>query len=255
VSASDPEWTIFASRTVAHESPSGASLKLMKRQWTFVGLGIALVVACTLARSAEKGVGEIKRPGQWDANAVYLWPGPTDLADAPDGERLAIIRSPDQKVTLQVKDNRLIVLGQDGAAMAKPMDIEDLAEVSWAPDSKEFVVTQSDGGWVGSWTATVYAIDPGGLRKYAVSPLVAARFQTRKDGCDEIPNIAAGGWLSADAILIVAEAPPHSSCSDMGTIRGYALSLQDEQIKHEYSYAELRSRFGNRLGPRVVGQK
>jgi hypothetical protein len=229
-------------------------MEFMSRSMLLGLIAAAIAARSMLACAGEPDAVEIKRPGQWDAKAVYLWPGPTAIADAPDGPRIATIRSPDQRLALQVNENKLVVNGANGAAVASPLDIEDLAEVSWGPDSKEFAVTASDGGWVGTWTATVYTLVPAGAQKFDVSPLIAARFQTRKGGCDEIPNVAAAGWLGPNLLLVVAEAPPHSSCKDMGTIRGYELSVRDGQIRREYNSSELVSKFGRQLGPRVKGQ-
>ncbi|WP_130620894.1 hypothetical protein [Dyella amyloliquefaciens] len=213
-----------------------------------------MVAASTLVRANEPQAAEIKKPGQWDASAVYLWPGPTDIADAPQGPRIATVRSPDGKFALRVNENELAIDGPKGATVARKLDIDDLAEVSWGPDSREFAVTASDGGWVGTWAVTVYAVESTGVRKYDVSQPIAARFQARKGGCDEIPNVAAAGWLAPDVLLIVAEAPPHSSCKDMGAIRGYELSVRDGKIRREYNSSQLAANFGNRLGERLQGR-
>lgn len=158
------------------------------------GPAILLSAVSMLACAGELIPGEIKKPGQWDASAVYLWPGPTAIADAPNGPRIATVKSPDQKLALRIDDNELIVSGRDGARVAGPIKIDDLAEVSWSPDSLNFAVTASDGGWVGSWAATVYTVAPTGMKKFDASPLIATRFQARKDGCNEVPNVA--GWLA-----------------------------------------------------------
>ncbi len=217
------------------------------------GFAISLVAVGVLVHAEATAVAETKRPAQWNAKAVYLWPGPTDIADAPDGPRIATVQSRDQRFTLQIKENDLLVRVQSGEAVARPIKIEDLAEVSWSPDSKEFAVTESDGGWVGSWTTIVYAVDLKGMRKYDVSHQIEDRFQARKGGCDETPNVAAAGWLAPDLLLMVAEAPPHSSCKDMGTLRGYELTVHDGKIQHEYDASELFAKFANQLGPRVNG--
>ncbi|GLQ98137.1 hypothetical protein GCM10007863_25570 [Dyella mobilis] len=181
---------------------------------------------------------------------MYLWPGETDIADAPAGTRVSTVRSPSHTLALKVTDDALAVIDASGKAASKPLEIEDLAEVNWAPDSREFAVTQSDGGWVGTWTVTAYAVTPDGLHSYELSKLVAAKFQARKGGCAEIPNVGAGGWLGPGRLLVIAEAPPHSSCSDMGSIRGYEVAVEHAQILDEYDAPALKSRFGRLLGRR-----
>ena len=230
--------------------PTMRSTMKRRLQWGFASL---LTVISMLAYAGEPASEEVKKPGQWDVNAVYLWPGPTAIADAPDRPRIATVKSPSEKLALLINENDLIVSGRDGARVAGPIKIDDLVEVSWSPGSLHFAVTASDGGWVGSWTATVYTLAQTGMNRFDASPLIAARFQSRKGGCDEVPNVAAAGWLGPDVLLVVAQAPPHSSCNDMGTFRGYELSIRDRRIQREYDASELLSKFSNRLGPRLKG--
>lgn len=222
----------------------------MDGAWMKRACMLALGAASTWVLAAQPVPQNISAPGQWSSQAVYLWPGPTALADAPDGPRLATIPAPDGKRVLHVDEYRLSIDYPRGKGTMGAIDIDALTEVAWSPDSRRFEITSSDGGWVGSWTAVVYTLDQRGITPFEVSPLVTARFQARRGACDEQPNVAAVGWINADVLLVVAEAPPHSSCKDMGVIRGYEVSLRDGTIRSEYSSSELSRRFGGMFGAR-----
>ena|SRR2546422_369590 len=195
------------------------------------------------------------KPGIWSAKAVYLWPGPTALADRPLGGRAIEVLSPDGKNTLVVRDGALTVRTAVGSTLpaGSPLHVEDLAEVSWAPDSKAFYVTQSDGGWVGSWYLMVYLLSSDGLGEADISQAALKDFQSRVSGCpEEKANIAAIGWDGGSKkLLLVAEAPPHSSCRDMGKIHGYLVAVPTGEILAKYDRRSIEKSWGSLLGQRL----
>jgi hypothetical protein len=216
-----------------------------------IALGIAL--ATTLASAAAQAPATIEQPGRWSAEAVYLWPGDTDIADAPKGPRLAEVWSPDHQHVLSVSDNHLTVRDKVGSALSHPLAIEDLAEVEWSPDSRVFVVTQSNGGLVGTWSTEAYAVTPqGSVQQLDVEHAVTARFQFNHEVCSETPNVGSGGWLNPRVLLVVIEVPPHSSCRDMGHLWGYEVSVIDGRILQVYDDLQLRRKYIHRLGRRFI---
>jgi len=139
-----------------------------------------------------------------------------------------------------------------GERIGQEIGINTLTEIIWAPDSAAFAVTQSDGGAVGTWYVEVYRILHRRLQKIDVMKTVAAEFQKRAGGCPEKDaNIAAVGWLGPKALLVVAEAPPHSSCRDMGKIRGYEVSVTNGHLIRKYNADELKYKHLKLLGPRL----
>src|SRR5262249_46335159 len=105
------------------------------------------------------------------------------------------VPSPDERKVLVVSNSELFVKSSTGEPFGVGLPINSLAEVAWAPDSASFEVTQSDGGWVGTWYATAYRISSGKTQAVNISREVTAEFQKRAGGCpEEIPNTAAVGW-------------------------------------------------------------
>jgi hypothetical protein len=162
------------------------------------------------------------------------------------------VSSPDRRYVLRIEGNELVVETSGQKLLATRVPVGATAEVQWAPDSSAFAVTDSDGGAVGTWSAVLYLLTDKGLRRRDFSPAVRASFRRRPKGCDETPNVALVGWTGAATVLFVAQAPNHSSCSDMGALRGYEVTLADGGIKRELSATQLRSEFPKLLGSSLL---
>ncbi|HJW06874.1 MAG TPA: hypothetical protein VJ527_10335 [Rhodanobacter sp.] len=210
----------------------------------------ALAVLVSGGACAGVEPSRVEAPGQWSSTAVDLGRGLTASTDAPANSRIANVWSADHLRVLVIDGSRLTVKNSNGTVLAEPVQIGSLSEIEWSPDSRGFVVTESDGGLVGSWSATAYRLTSTGLAARNLGQLVSSEFQKREGACSEIPNVGASGWLESGILLVVAEAPPHSSCRDMGAIRGYEVSAIDGKILKRYDEAELRARYGHRLGLR-----
>jgi len=139
-----------------------------------------------------------------------------------------------------------------------PIPISSLAEILWAPDSKAFAITQSNGGWVGSFDVRVYWLDHGGLQRVHVSKDALSDFNQRKvtkrppNGCEiEEGNIGALAWRhGSEELLLLAEAPPHSSDCDMGYLRGYLVKAKTGTVLQRYAAKDVRRLFPSDLGRR-----
>jgi hypothetical protein len=198
------------------------------------------------------------QPGIWSADAAYLWPGPTVIADYPKDGRSIEVASPDKRLVLLIGESTLSVApaNHPGKHIGPDIPVEDLAEVLWAPDSKAFALTQSNGGWVGSWNVAVYLVNEDGIQRINIGDQAFAEFKARKvvrkKDCNiEAPNIGAVAWIDGSSrLIILAEAPPHSSCCDMGYVKGFLLEIPNGKILARYSRAELGRTFKNRLGGR-----
>ncbi len=184
--------------------------------------------------------------GEWSRSAVTL----LSLGDprrggvgSPDGSKTIVVDG----VRLRVVENGHLLPGLENTA------IGTLAEISWAPDSKAFFVTESDGGTVGSWSVDVFTISDGGVVRTRPTEEVVRRFsRTYRCHDEELPNVGAVSWgKNSEAILVVAEVPPHSSCPEMGKVRGYIVSVADGKVIEEVSPASLRGHWRRHLGDRL----
>jgi hypothetical protein len=122
------------------------------------------------------------------------------------------------------------------------------AEAAWAPDSKAFFVTYSDGGNVGTYHVKIFYIEPTGLRIVEPFPNGRALF---KPACFdlEFPNVGAIKWeADSSKIVIAVEVPPHSSCASMGTFRGFEINVKDRKILQRYDQLEAKRLFADSIG-------
>ena len=182
----------------------------------------------------------------WARNATYLgWDGPL---------RCVKVVSPDSRKTVYVGPIGFdVTVAGRLTQLPENAGVNTLAELLWAPDSSAFVVTQSDGGNVGTWFVAVYALEGNAVTTLSVSKAVTESFKKRYP-CDEPedPNIGAVAWLEASKMLLLAaEVPPHSTCRAMGKLGGFVVEVPGGRIVQELSEAELRTKWGRFLGERL----
>jgi hypothetical protein len=197
--------------------------------WTLVSLQPSVAVAGIWA-AAAKSAGS-KSEGSFVVRAPS---GPAAVVYASDG------------VYLQISRRRTIL---DDAVEPPP-----LTEVLWAPTSRAFVITASDGGNVGTWRAHFYFLDennnpiPRDIRGLIGQDADAfANCQTR-----EQVNLAAITWLKGGSeLLVVAEVPPHSSCQNMGALMGFVISVKSWAVEKKLSQKDMLSKFRKRFGTRL----
>lgn len=128
-------------------------------------------------------------------------------------------------------------------------------ELLWAPGSQRLAVTWSDGGAVGTWTTTIYDLTGDRPRVLDLGLLLDGP-RRRLPVCyePEIANLGAVAWLDDGATLLLAiEAPPHSSCSNMGDVIGFRVSLDKRTVLEEIPQATLLSAWRSHLGPEILG--
>lgn len=212
---------------------------------------ISLAVAVNGLSVAAEGPFNAALPGAWARDGKYLWPGPTAIADFPLAGRNITVTSPDSSMTLTVRDSEMTVSGP--SVPARKYGIDSLSEILWAPDSKAFAVTSSEGGWVGTWSVTVYwksgrTTDP--------SKAALQRFRREFPKCpDEYPNVAAVGWTQGSRNLrVLVEMPCHSSCKQMCKFRGYVVDSTDGHVVERLSEDAVKHRWRKFLGERYVAR-
>ncbi len=181
--------------------------------------------------------------GNWSKEATsLLYSGMTRTIKvvSPDGRKSAVI------------DNERIAVVVDGKRLpgTRGSEIDTLAELGWAPDSKAFFITASEGGAIGRWYVRVYVLVGDGIRRLNIGQEVVKDFK-RHYKCwePEAPNVGAVTWVEGSAkLLLVAQVPPHSSCREMGKLGGYVVSVPKGRILESMEEKALRARWGGVLG-------
>ncbi len=196
-------------------------------------------------------------PNDLDAAAGYWSRHATSLshADAGVGRRHVEIASPDRRKTIIVTGPSLRVEAEGRQLSGiENLGVNTLAEAMWAPDSNAFVVTESDGGLVGGWFISVYSIENDRLISLLVTDQVTRTFrQLSRCSDNEAPNIGAVAWLRGSMrLLVVAEVPPHSSCLDMGKLRGYIVEVPSGNVVQQMTASQLKQQWRGSLGERVL---
>jgi len=221
-----------------------------REQMPIVAIMIVLAALCGTATRAVSPQAT-KQRGAWGAAARAIQAegdsSPSDIS-SPDG-------------TFVVKQT------SDGLAVARvngsPIDLSDipfapwLTEVLWSSDSLAFAVTASEGGWVGTWDAYIYSLDSTGQPvKHDVRSLIAPSL-TGFPRCASVERagIGAVAWLDGGKqLLVVAEVPRHSSCRNMGAVRGFLISAREWKVLAEVPAGKLRSEWAQSLGSRLLNQ-
>jgi len=218
--------------------------------------------------------------GNWSAAAVSLentW----HLFDENPG-RKGCFYSPDRKVLTEIagEDVTMVV---DGKRIATEFGKLPNAELGWAPDSKTFFVTWTDGGEEGQWRVGVYEIKDGEIESASTDakgehsdPTEEAREdfeafirslpmdaglgdeQGRKVWKEaaycEPANVVASQWLKGgDELLISTLVVPVTARCRYGTeYRVYRISIPGGKILQRYTPDEAYGEFGEGYLPEDV---
>jgi hypothetical protein len=223
-----------------------------------LALTLLLTLLATNSIAGVPGTLQTPQPGMWSAAASYLWPGPTALADLPQGGRNLSVASPNGKLRITVNDIELQVVTEESRTRLSKefIGVTSLAEILWAPDSSAFFLTQSDGGWVGTWSITAYRVTSAGVSKSLAQIVALADFRRKFSRCpDEYPNVAGVAWLNGSKrLLLVAEMPCHSGCVDMCKLLGYVVDPVSGSIFERVSEKDMKTRWKTLLGPRLLAK-
>ncbi|MGO9086952.1 MAG: hypothetical protein ACLQBK_17155 [Candidatus Sulfotelmatobacter sp.] len=139
------------------------------------------------------------------------------------------------------------------------------AELSWAPDSRAFYLTQSDAtSEIDGFHTEAYRVNEQGVEQLPnLDRTVHEQLDHRHDCLQSFQgkrynenrsNVAGLGWVDgSDRILLVTEIVPDSDCGPRGYFGGYLLSTTDGRVLHAYSPHELAEHWGTVLGARLKG--
>jgi hypothetical protein len=195
--------------------------------------------------------------------------GPANTARAEEGiwskqafsiprQRAFKVPSPDRKKTILIADLSLVVI--DGGAAVPGIEGYTLllpAEISWAPDSKAFVITSNEGGSGDeAWFVTVYMLEYDRVKYYDVTAEAGNRFKELIKCLDAgEPHFGAIKWVKESKnLLVVAEASGRSSCPEKGTIRGYIIEIPSGKVLSELAPGKLYDKYGDFLGLRFANK-
>jgi hypothetical protein len=224
---------------------------------TFVSLLTLCVGLTTHGQEPECRPGA--SPGWWSTNAIDLCTGTKDTV--PDLTRDLTIATKDHMKTVRVvKGNwwveslgRKFDFGPEKAQVGYP------AELAWSPDGRAFYIT-SGRGLITGYTTELYQVKDGKVEQLPdINRIIKEDFERRhkcvfvdngKDIGDE-PNVGGLDWIGGSKqILVAAEVPPHSLCSQPGYFGAYLISVREGRILNRYSPKQLLQGW-----PRVAGQR
>jgi hypothetical protein len=131
------------------------------------------------------------------------------------------------------------------------------AELVWAPDSRALAVTADDGGATGVFDLSILVRRKKGRhwRQIDLGARVARVFAPEMR-CDEreTPNVGAVGWTSGQRLIVAAQVPPHSSCSNIGHIAAYVVDVKSGDVLMEIDERTLHRRYRRMLGTAFGGR-
>lgn len=215
-----------------------------------------LPCACFLALPCKaKGVKEADAQlGDFSANAVSLWRSNAPrrwTIDSPDRLKKIVVYEP-TKGDAANGEFFIKVGGKETQLFAGGVD----PEVLWAPDSKAFAETYSDGGAVGTFHLVIYRFNGNKLRATEPTAEVTKAFLSHPRACftPEDPNVGAIEWIKGSSeILVAAETLPHSNCDNLGTFRAYVIRLPSGRILRSYGQIQAKKLFWKHLGVELRG--
>ena len=180
--------------------------------------------------------------GQWSRLAVTV-----------PALRSFVIPSPDRKKSIRIEGFDLTVV-EEGMPVPGAVNVGILkpAEITWAPDSKAFVVTSSDGGAEGAWEVVVFLLEYDRFVYYDPGRDAADLFKQQYPCMESLePNIGAIKWLKeSKQLLLVLDMPAGASCADRKAIRGYSVEANTGKVLKEYDRKKLVEEWGEFLGRR-----
>lgn len=221
-------------------------------------VAISLLLGLYLSASAIAQDVISPEPGAWSAKSIRLWPQNATIDQKPNG---IVVKSPSGQyaIAVTVKDVsevKLTDLTNQKIVGAFPLMSLSLSELLWSPNERTFALTQSDGGWVGTWILSIGQISDKGTLSFLnkIDKVALTDFKKTimpKDCADEYPNFAAVAWIDPDKLLIVGEVPPHSSCKNMGVFFGYVIEIPSGKILNRIDENKLNNEWNVQLGTRL----
>lgn len=215
----------------------------MVRELALVSIAVLLLL---LAHSVPALGEEPPSAGAWSTRAVSLaYSGATSRVAVPGAN---------SQLQVVVEGNGIQVVRAGKPLMGtQKVGIGRLSEILWAPNSRAFLVTESDGGIVGTWRVRLFLVEATRVNRKSLDGDVVRRFKSQfRCREPEEPNVGAIAWSDdSRSVLLVAEVPPHSSCPEMGKVRGFRVSVPNGRILEELADEVLKTQWAAFLGDRL----
>jgi hypothetical protein len=160
------------------------------------------------------------------------------------------VSSANSRYKIQGRDHEVVLLGSAEAQPLNELTVnKPLMEALWAPDSSYFVINESDGGVVGTWVPYLYTLRSGIAVRVDLSAVFKAAASLPECFEPEVPNVGIIGWSKdSSEAWVLAQSPPHSSCSNLGSLAGFRVALHDGEVLERLPESSVRRRWGRHLG-------
>lgn len=241
--------------------PTGTTAKI-RFSIQYAELFLFLALAPSVAWGQARRCTPSGEPGRWSIEASELC---TNAPRTDPGETRDIrIDAPNHSMAIHIVkdhwsveiDSEEIRLDSDQSYVTYP------AEIAWAPDSRSFYLTQSEGNIEGYLTE-IFRIDGKKIEHLSSINETIQRdfdrrhkctFHDRDQDIGEDPNIVGFHWMSdSSRLIVVVEVPPLSLCNEGGYFGGYLVSIPGGAIIQHYSPKLLRQNWGKLFGIRTKG--
>lgn len=238
-------------RTVLSEDQTGGTMEVLFL--AAVSLGILFQVQPPDCPNGEQG--------RWSVEALDLCTSVKDTV--PDFTRSIKVVSPDGQATVHVEKTQwwVVLRGKRLHSGSIRTYVTYPSEIAWAPDSKAFYITQSDGNIAGFHTS-IYLLSNSGIRSFHLNHTLEIDFERRHkcsfydEGKDigDHPNIAGIKWIDgSNQLLVAAEVPPHGMCPEPGYFGGYLISVPGMKVVSRHSPQQMMEKWASVLGERLKG--
>jgi hypothetical protein len=211
---------------------------------------VYLLVYCAVAFAQERNSCPEGFHTLYSRDAITLDPASDHpvRVTSPDGAKTLVVKVVSDKQDSDGVDVSYSVLNGGKTLTASLPGFN--GEVGWAPDSKAFAVTQTEGGGGLGSRVYVFYVEENGLRRIDVSRPIEKDFGSPvKCDIDMLPNTGFISWhTDSSTLLVAAEVVPVSVCSCSGTYRVYEMNLPSATIARTYSQTEAKKQFWNLLG-------
>jgi hypothetical protein len=187
--------------------------------------------------------------GAFSRSAIGIWRGGSRTISSPDGTKAILVRPP---TSAESDANHDVIVKAYGRELRTDLGTLGNAEVAWAPDSRAFFATYSDGGNVGTYHVKVFHVTAAGVQ--VTEPIPDGRALLAPScGDPELPNVAAIRWGRRSRTLLVGvQVPPHSSCVDMGTFRVFEVERPGARVVKEWNQLDARKLLAKDLGDELL---
>jgi hypothetical protein len=211
----------------------------------FVGMTISLA---TLAQQSQTSCDTTRDHALYSQNATVLGRVSAVRVKSPDGKK-SLTMERVAATTNDIGSETLIRYTVSAGGKRFSAQLPGFnAEVSWAPDSSAFAVTETEGGGGIGYEVYIFFIGDNGLHRVNLSPLVAPAVVPPKCEVPVVPNVGFIGWLDSRRVLVAAEIVPVSICQCSGTFKAVEIVLPENRPLTAYAQKVAKKKFWNMLG-------